>query len=641
MTLLAIEGMAQAAYYMAYGEFNGAGPSRPGPAAQDAAFAVEYGARPRGERIHPYYGFTSQGIDRDLNQFPPPQRQEGVVLIALTGGSVSRQVAPAFHKALETWFRRHDIPLWPVVLELGNGAWKQPQQVIIIAYMLSLGGEFDIIVNLDGHNELVNPHTNYFDFGVFPFYPHRWDNLMARRLPAEQKTLISRIYALRQRQERLDALASGPWRRLALYGIVNRYLQERATTQILTLNHELADAAPIGSNKALLGPVLNPAPDEYDLRQMALFVWQRSSLVLADLSRAHGAEYYHFQQPNQYIPDSKPLTDEELELYYHPEIGTIAAYRDGYPLLRRLGDELRQQGINYYDLTQIFADNRETLYNDGCCHLNWIGNEILAENMVQRLAPALRNRAALAQARVGVGKGSDMTAGAAPYPAAAQEVSPVQVVNKRYFDVLRTDEGNLRYSREACRTADTAAPFFAHITPEDAADLRPENAAAGYNRYEFGFDQNDGATDAAGQCVMEYELPGYDIAEVLTGQYIPGAEQILWQARIPFDVEFAVQRTAAGHLRYSKDQCLPVHTAGTNFFLHITPVHAADFHPGRAEHGYNNHDFRFRYNDTIVDADGRCVLERELPGYDIASIRTGQFVVNTGRRLWEANIGFE
>lgn len=34
----------------------------------------------------------------------------------------------------------------------------------------------------------------------------------------------------------------------------------------------------------------------------------------------------------------------------------------------------------------------------------------------------------------------------------------------------------------------------------------------------------------------------------------------------------------------------------------------------------------------------RCVVERELPDYDIVSIRTGQYLINTGQRLWEARL---
>ena len=640
MTLAAIEGMAQAAYYIAYREFHGAGPALL-PAAPDAAAkAAAARAFTAGNRMsHPYYGFTRAYADAALNQTPPPRREDGVVLIALLGGSVAWQTAPFFRNALATWFQANGIPLRPVVLELSHLGWKQPQQMIAIANTLALGGEYDIIVNLDGYNELALTQRVHFNYNQAPFFPRLWRRALVNT--NTEKLLVSRIYAMRQRQQRLDARAvAEPWSRSALYGIVNRYLRTRTAAQIQALNHDL-DQIPAEYALESHGPIWaaepddGAAPDLYDLSRIALRVWYRSSVLMAGLSRDAGAEYYHFLQPNQYVPDSKPLTAEELDIAYDPAGWSARAYRAAYPLLLRLGGELRQQGINYHDLTQIFADNRETLYVDDCCHLNARGSELLAANMVQRLALALRNRAALAEARVG-GEGG-MTSGTA-LDAAVREVSPVHAVNKQWFDVRLTADGKLRYAREGCRPADTADPFFVQITPADAVDLMPAGAESGYNRHDFSFDGDGGTRDSDGRCVVEYELPGYAVADVVTGQYAPETGRQLWRARLTLDWGFAVELAGAGMLRYSRDNCRPVHLAA-RFFLHITPADAADLAPGRAEHGYDNYDFPgLGEADGIIDAAGRCEVERELPDYEIASILTGQYIPAVGRRLWETRV---
>ena len=44
---------------------------------------------------------------------------------------------------------------------------------------------------------------------------------------------------------------------------------------------------------------------------MAARVWYRDSLLLAGLAELGRADYYHFLQPNQYAPGSKPLSPEE------------------------------------------------------------------------------------------------------------------------------------------------------------------------------------------------------------------------------------------------------------------------------------------------------------------------------------------
>ena len=196
MTLAAIEVMAQAAYYVAYREFHGVGPALP-PAAPDAAAdaAAQRRGDPGNRMSHPYYGFTRSYAEAALNQTPPPRREDGVMLIALMGGSVAWQTVPAFRSALDAWFQANAIPLRPVVLEMSHLGWKQPQQMIAIANTLALGGEYDIIVNLDGHNELELTEKMYFNDNQAPFYPHFWQRSLVNT--NTEKLLVSRIYARR------------------------------------------------------------------------------------------------------------------------------------------------------------------------------------------------------------------------------------------------------------------------------------------------------------------------------------------------------------------------------------------------------------------------------------------------------------
>ena len=522
MTLAIIEGMAQAAYYIAYGEFNGGGPTAPAAAVAGADADAEDDTRPYWLQ-HPYYGYTRPEARHPMNRMPPPRREDGVVLIALLGGSVGLGVTDAFRNALQDWFRQNDLAQRPVLLGLAYNGIRQPQQIMQIANFLALGGEFDIIVNLDGHNELFVSHANYFDYGISPFFPLWWQQLVT--FTADDKVRVGQIAVAREQQERLlEAARAAPWRWSALYGIIARYRLERAETRLLTLNRELAAPAAGEYSLERQGPRWD-FEDQYDLRLTALRVWYRSSVMLHDMSLTAGAEYYHFQQPNQYVPDSKPLTDEELAVAYDPERGSITTYNHAYPQLLRLGDELRRHGISYHDLTQIFADNRETLYSDDCCHLNARGYELLADAMVQRLAPALQRRAALSA--------SGQTAAAnTALDATIRETAADYVVNKLYFDVRLAPDDVLHYTRENCRPADIANPFFLHITPADPADLDPLHDAfeAGFNNKDFGFTVAGGVIGDDGKCAVQFPLPDYDISDIRTGQYLPEGTK-LWDSR--------------------------------------------------------------------------------------------------------------
>ena len=57
--------------------------------------------------------------------------------------------------------------------------------------------------------------------------------------------------------------------------------------------------------------------------------------------------------------------------------------------------------------------------------------------------------------------------------------------------------------------------------------------------------------------------------------------------------------------------------------------------PERRAYGFANLDFAFpRYG---VNLDGKCVIIADLPDYDIAGVRTGQFVSGEAAR-WRVEI---
>ena len=51
-------------------------------------------------------------------------------------------------------------------------------------------------------------------------------------------------------------------------------------------------------------------------------------------------------------------------------------------------DELRTEGIPIYDLTMLFASESRTVYRDSCCHLNELGNRLMAETIVSKIREA-------------------------------------------------------------------------------------------------------------------------------------------------------------------------------------------------------------------------------------------------------------
>ncbi len=541
LTLAAVEGMARAAYYLSYGEWYSPPFPTPTTIGSEAADPNPGGAaalRRGGSRwliIHPYYGFTSPLLVDDLNAMPPPQTGADTVVIGVLGGSVAEEVTPSFRQAVEQYFADNALAKEPVIHNLSERAMKQPQQKDIVSHLLAMGGSFDIIVNLDGFNELVLAHRN-FQGGVFPFFPQDWSN--RNRWTTAEVALVGQIRLLRgEMAARRQAGQSSPLRSSAAYGLLNRYRTQQLENRIIQLNYELTTTESDYSLEAY-GPPGN-FRNVAEVHQEAVRVWYRSSAILSLLSAGAGSEYYHFLQPNQYLPDTKPLSADELAFYAHPKSVENISYAQAYPLLAEFGAKLQQRGINYFDLTRIFSNHPETLYSDHCCHLNARGYELLAAAMVARMSPALLRRGQSAGTAAVLVPTDSLLAAAAPLPALLRTPTPAPTLPPRpgaasarpEFQVYRRSANVLEYAKADCGPGHTAAQFFLHITPVSAADLPENRREHGFANRDFWF-QQDGGFALDGQCSIYRPLPDYPIARIRTGQYNAAGE--IWAVELSF-----------------------------------------------------------------------------------------------------------
>ncbi len=92
-------------------------------------------------------------------------------------------------------------------------------------------------------------------------------------------------------------------------------------------------------------------------------------------------------------------------------------------------------------------------------------------------------------------------------------------------------------------------------------------------------------------------------------------------------------------LAYVREACDRADTEAS-FFLHLVPADVADLPDDRKQHGFDNRDFSFDGRGVILD--GKCMVRIPLPEYDIAAVRTGQFVIVDGGfdNLWEVEFPF-
>jgi hypothetical protein len=85
---------------------------------------------------------------------------------------------------------------------------------------------------------------------------------------------------------------------------------------------------------------------------------------------------------NQYLKDSKLLSEQERRIAIDPL--RIEDTNEMMVSLKAAVQDLRHHGVPIFDLTNIFSSTKDTVYKDDCCHLNNLGNQIMADAVVSK-----------------------------------------------------------------------------------------------------------------------------------------------------------------------------------------------------------------------------------------------------------------
>ncbi len=398
LTLLSVEGLARLTFFMIYRRGYDANQMHPAAGRSNYAISDEFVAWWDREVIHPYLGFAIDFGDAKRNNeshgfltaTPPTiKREHGKLNVVILGGSVAQSIrthlAAAFSQACH-------VP--PNVVALGIGGYKQPQQLLALTYFLALGAEYDLVINLDGYNDIVLPVADNYQVGVNPFFPRNW-NLRINRQPS--KEILAKIGEVRYlrdlKQESLNKAKHSLFKWSACYGLIKMEQFKRLDREIAHVSMNLF-ALQQKQEKRFeeTGPLLNHR-DAQQVYHDAAAVWSRCSELMDRMAKANGMEYYHFLQPNQYVKGSKVLTKEELQTAYLEDFVTSKCAIIGYPILIEQGKRLRKENINFFDATMAFAEEKQTVYIDTCCHFNDRGKELLARFILDKVSQNPRLRA--------------------------------------------------------------------------------------------------------------------------------------------------------------------------------------------------------------------------------------------------------
>jgi hypothetical protein len=362
------------------------------------------------EAVHPYFGFTHAPgtpfeIPESLREpgaaparlttnnfgfvsphaYPFRKTGNNQVVVGLFGGSVGVWFctvgAPRLVERLQqhVYFRDKEI----VPLCFSHEGYKQPQQALVLAYFLSIGQAFDLVVNIDGFNDVALAALNA-GRGLESSMPsvQHMDPLVAiinqSALTPEKLASLAAIVNGRQRlTERLDRIRSN---RIAAVNLLLERSYQRELDQYV---RELGRFSNLPSNppeNALVqvAPADKGASHGVPFSTLASH-WTAASRLMRDMLAAQGAAYVHVLQPNQY-ETTRRFSDAEAAVALSDSSPYKNSVEQGYPALRDAArTQLTPQQVAFFDATHVFDDEPAPVYMDNCCHYTLAGNRRLAD----------------------------------------------------------------------------------------------------------------------------------------------------------------------------------------------------------------------------------------------------------------------
>jgi hypothetical protein len=379
------------------------------PTYELAAAPVQEG-RLTGEALHPYFGPTHKpGVAFEVpaslrapnapplglhtNNFGfvsshdyPFARKPNQFVVGMFGGSVGLWFCAVGAERLladlkqAAFFRDKEL----IHLCFSHEGYKQPQQLLVLTYFLEIGQSFDLVVNIDGFNDVALARLNDergFDISM-PSAQHLEGlvNLVNQATLTPDK--LDSLATIQRLRARMTDLATRAQRAsLAVSHVMFDRLYRRTADRY---SRELGRFSNLPSNPSRnsliqVTPGVRPR-DGHEGNELYTDIanqWARASLMMNELLASRGVPYFHVLQPNQYFTTRRFNADETRVALSEGSPYRTAAAR-GYPALIAASASLAAQE-RFVNATGVFDREPAAVYMDNCCHYTRTGNFVLAD----------------------------------------------------------------------------------------------------------------------------------------------------------------------------------------------------------------------------------------------------------------------
>jgi len=359
------------------------------------------------DSVHPYFGpLHKPGFRPQSNNFgftspyafPYEKRSADEFVIGIFGGSVGEQFCElGVPRLLEDLGadRALNGPSTPlgagrrfVPLCFSHEGYKQPQQLIVLAYFLTLGQQFNLVINIDGFNEVALGSRND---------EHGRDISMPS--PIHIDPLLNLIDQATLTPARVQALARISVYKERLNGLIDRMRRNRSAAVHVALDryyrftmnryqaevgaYDALPSNPPASSLLLLTPPVRKREAPGVVFDDIANDWTRASLLMHDLLAARGVSYLHVLQPNQYFT-RRTFSDAEARVALNKDTPFKRSVENGYPALERAAAMLAEKE-QFVDGTTALDREPAPVYEDDCCHYTDRGYEVLADLIAERV----------------------------------------------------------------------------------------------------------------------------------------------------------------------------------------------------------------------------------------------------------------
>jgi hypothetical protein len=363
------------------------------------------------ERFHPFFGFI-QKPSADFRpgfkvnnygfispyDYPFKKTKKNQFFIGVFGGSVAsdyaifqvqNKILPKYLKQLPGLKDREFV-----ILSFATGGYKQPQQLLILNYFLALGQELDMVVNIDGFNEVALSNLNnknQIDLAmpslqhILPLTNLANNSLSIKAMKAtvriqENKAKINQALTTLQN---CTLAACDAFTSVYIQNLVNNYKTDVIKfEQARTKQQDGGSVIYINTNKSVL-------QDSVAFEQMAQN-WAKSSIFMHKVLSASNVPYFQVLQPNQYYQTKRVFGEAEKQIAFNQETPYAKAVEIGYPALFKKFPNLAKNHIDILNGVKVFDKTKDAVYVDSCCHYNKAGEVIFSNYVGSYILESLR-----------------------------------------------------------------------------------------------------------------------------------------------------------------------------------------------------------------------------------------------------------